>query len=364
MVVSHDYLDGLLRLLSSRDGSDLHLKAGVVPRVRVKGILSELTDVSAPTADDMSHIARSTMTASLWDSLGVNRQADYAFSSSDGTRFRVNSFFQRGMISMAFRRVLNAPSTVGGLGLPPVVTRLANERRGLILVTGPTGSGKTTTLASMIGHINRTRACHIITIEDPIEVLQRDEKAYINQREIGSDAVDFALAMKAAMREDPDVILVGEMRDEETVHAAIAAAETGHLVLSTLHTTNAKETVSRIIDFFPAHQHGQIRAALAGSLRGVICQRLVRTNNGGLRPVMEILVGNGRVSQAIVEPTKGDDIHSIIKDGEFYGMLTFEKSLFDLISAGMIDVKEALMAASSPQDLQVMLQRTGQFQAS
>ncbi|MDA8117615.1 MAG: PilT/PilU family type 4a pilus ATPase [Actinomycetota bacterium] len=362
MIVNHDYLDGLLRLLGSRDGSDLHLKAGVSPRVRVKGVLSEVSDVSVPTADDMIHIARSTMTASLWDSLEVNRQADYAFSASDGTRFRVNAFFQRGMLSMAFRRVLNAPSTVEELGLPPVVTRLANERRGLILVTGPTGSGKTTTLASMIGHINRSRACHIITIEDPIEVLQRDEKAYINQREVGSDAVNFAMAMKAAMREDPDVILVGEMRDEDTVHAALAAAETGHLVLSTLHTTNAKETVSRIIDFFPAHQHGQIRAALAGSLRGVVCQRLVRTNAGGLRPVMEIMVGNGRIAQAILEPNKGEDIHSIIKDGEFYGMLTFEKSLFDLISTGMIDVKEALMAASSPQDLQVMLQRTGQFQ--
>ena len=362
MAMNADFLDGLLRILTNRDGSDLHLKANAIPRVRVKGVLSELVDVPVLSAGDLIEVARATMSAALWSSLELDRQVDYAYSAADGSRYRVNAFFQRGMISMAFRRVASKPSTVEELGLPPVVTRLANERRGLILVTGPTGSGKTSTLAAMIGHINRTRSCHIITIEDPIEVLQSDERAYINQREIGFDAVDFAKSMKAAMREDPDVILIGEMRDEETVHAAIAAAETGHLVLSTLHTTNAKETISRIVDFFPAHQHLQIRASLSGSLKGVICQRLVRTKAAGLRPVMEVMVANGRVAQSILDPEKGGDIPSIIKEGEFYGMLTFEKSLFELINSGLIDVKEALLTATSPQDLQVMLQKTGQAQ--
>ena len=363
MTVSADILDGLLRILNNRDGSDLHLKANCLPRVRAKGILAELADVPVLSASDVADIAQASMTPTLWRTLDTDRQVDYAYSSADGSRYRVNTFYQRGMISMAFRRVASKPAAIEELGLPPVVTRLANERRGLILVTGPTGSGKTSTLAAMIGHINRTRSCHVITIEDPIEILHSDDRSYINQREIGFDCLDFAKSMKAAMREDPDVILIGEMRDEETVHAAISAAETGHLVMSTLHTTNAKETISRIVDFFPSHQHLQIRASLAGSLKGVVCQRLVRTKMAGLRPVLEVMVANGRVAQSILDPEKGGDIPSIIKEGEFYGMLTFEKSLFELVNAGLIDVKEALLSATSPQDLQVMLQRSGQAKA-
>lgn len=355
----HELLDGLLRIMIQRGGSDLHIKSGARPRVRASGGLSEVANVPVLSEKLVAEIARSSMTADLWAAMGEMRQIDFAYSAVDGSRFRVNAFFQRSSISMAFRRVAAHPASIEELFLPEVVERLANERRGLILVTGPTGSGKTSTLASMIGHINRTRDCHIVTIEDPIEILHTDDRALINQREIGFDALSFALAMKAAMREDPDVILVGEMRDEETVHAAIAAAETGHLVLSTLHTTNAKETISRIVDFFPPQQHNQVRASLAGSLRGVICQRLVRVHDGTLRPVIEVMVANGRIAQCILEPDKGADIPTIIKESEFYGMRTFEKSLFELIDQDLLDPREALLSATSPQDLQVMLQRSG-----
>ncbi len=345
--------------MAQRNGSDLHLKVGVRPRVRSSTGFSVIANVPVLNEDIVNDIAKASMTADMWQTLKDFRQVDYAYANSEGARFRVNTFFQRGFISMAFRRVASQPASVSELFLPEVVERLANERRGLILVTGPTGSGKTSTLASMIRHINKTRECHIVTIEDPIEILHSDERALINQREIGFDATSFALAMKAAMREDPDVILVGEMRDEETVHAAIAAAETGHLVLSTLHTTNAKETISRIVDFFPSQQQNQIRSSLAGSLRGVICQRLVKIVDGTLRPVIEVMVANGRIAQCILEPERGSDIPMIIKESEFYGMRTFEKSLFELISQDLLDPREALMSASSPQDLQVMLQRTG-----
>lgn len=355
----HELLDGLLRIMGQRNGSDLHLKVGARPRVRSSAGLSVIANVPIVEESILNELAQGSMTPDLWATLQVARQVDYAYTNADGARFRVNAFYQRGFISMAFRRVAANPAAIEELFLPEVVQRLANERRGLILVTGPTGSGKTSTLASMIRHINMTRECHIVTIEDPIEILHTDQRALINQREIGFDATSFALAMKAAMREDPDVILVGEMRDEETVHAAIAAAETGHLVLSTLHTTNAKETISRIIDFFPAQQQNQIRASLAGSLRGVICQRLVQIRDGSLRPVIEVMVANGRIAQCILERERGSDIPSIIKESEFYGMRTFEKSLFELIDSGLLDPREALLSASSPQDLQVMLQRTG-----
>src|SRR5581483_8673777 len=243
---------------------------------------------------------------------------------------------------------------------PEVVARLANEQRGLVLVTGPTGSGKTTTLAAMIDHINRSREVHIVTIEDPIEVLHRDNLAEISQREIGFDTRDFATAMRAAMRQDPDVILVGEMRDQETVAAALSAAETGHLVFSTLHTIDATETVNRIVDFFPPHQQNQIRVALAGALKGTICQRLVPTADGSARvAALEVMVVNGRVQQCIVDPQRTGDIHEIVADGEYYGMQTFDQALVRLYEEGKIDLRGAMMTASNPHDLKVMLQSRG-----
>ncbi len=256
------------------------------------------------------------------------------------------------------RRVRAHASTATELGLPEVVNRLSEEQRGLVLVTGPTGSGKTTTLAAMIDHINHLRSCHVVTIEDPVEYLHTDDLAAIDQREVGFDTDSFSSAMRVVLRQDPDVILVGEMRDMETVSAALTAAETGHLVFSTLHTINSTETVNRIVDFFPPHQQSQVRISLAGSLKGIICQRLIPAADGASRvPALEILVVNGRIQQAIVDPLLTADIGEIVADGEYYGMMTFDQSLVGLIASGTITLAEAMATASNPHDLKVMLER-------
>jgi twitching motility protein PilT len=349
-----------LRILASEDGSDLHVKVGSPPRIRVHGALRKLVDEPVVTPDLAEELARSVMRPEVAAAFAEHHEADLAYSVSGLGRFRVNVFRQRGSVAMVLRRVLTAAASFAELGLPDVVGRLASEPRGLVLVTGPTGSGKTTTLAAMIDHINRTRECHIVTIEDPIEVLHRDELASIDQREIGFDTRDFATAMRSVMRQDPDVILVGEMRDPETVAAALTAAETGHLVLSTLHTIDAKETVNRIVDFFPPYQHNQVRATLAASLRGTICQRLVPAADGKGRVVaLEIMVVNGRIQQCIADPSCPEDIMEIIADGEYYGMQTFDQSLARLYEAGKIDLRSALVAASNPHDLKVLLQSRG-----
>ena len=230
----------------------------------------------------------------------------------------------------------------------------------MVLVTGPTGSGKTTTLATMIDYINRTRACHIVTIEDPIEYLHRDNVASVDQREVGFDTDTFATAMRVVLRQDPDVILVGEMRDIETAEAALTAAETGHLVLSTLHTINATETINRIIDFFPPHQQNQIRVSLAGALKGTIAQRLVRRSDGtGRIPALEIMVANGRIRQCIADPEITGEIEQIVAEGEYYGMKTFDQSLADHIQEGTVTLQEALQMSSNPHDLRIMLEQRG-----
>lgn len=296
----------------------------------------------------------------LWEHFEEHFEADFAYSVADLGRFRVNVFRQRGTVGMVFRLVRSTARDFNTLGLPDAVRRLASEQRGLVLVTGPTGSGKTTTLAAMIDHINRTRECHILTIEDPIEVLHQDDQASINQREVGFDTDSFLTALRSALREDPDVIFVGEMRDPETVATALTAAETGHLVFSTLHTVNAVETINRIVDFFPANQQHQARISLAGSLRGTICQRLVPTSDGTSRvPALEILIANGRVQQCIIERERTGDIAQIIAEGEYYGMQTFDQALVALISEGRIDVLSAMSAASNPHDLKVMLTQRG-----
>jgi twitching motility protein PilT len=237
---------------------------------------------------------------------------------------------------------------------------LADEQRGLIVVTGPTGSGKTTTLAAMINHINETRACHIVTVEDPIECLHSDKTARIDQREVGFDTETFTSAMRVVLRQDPDVILVGEMRDAETVFTALSAAETGHLVFSTLHTTTAPETINRIVDFFPPHQHHQIRLSLASALKGTIGQRLVpRADGNGRVPALEVMVVNGRIQQAIADPLLTADINQIIAEGEYYGMQTFDQALGQLVINGQLDFQQAMNAASNPHDLKVMLERLG-----
>jgi len=286
-------------------------------------------------------------------------EVDFAYSVPGVGRFRVNAFRQRGSISLVLRKLRFGGPTFEEAHLPDVIRALAEEPRGLVLVTGPTGSGKTTTLAAMIEHLNHTRPCHIVTIEDPIEVLFDDDVASIDQREVGTDTESFLSALRAALRQDPDVILIGEMRDTETVRAALQAAETGHLVLSTLHTVDATETVNRVIDFFPAHQQGQIRLTLAGALRGIICQRLVPAVGGGLLPAHEVLVNTGRIAERIADPERTAEIHDVIAEGEYYGMMTFDQCLLRLVGAGAVRVEDALAASSNPHDLQLQLQQAG-----
>jgi twitching motility protein PilT len=350
--------DGWLRELMEGQGSDLHVKVGSAPMIRLPEGLQRM-DRDPITPVETSAIAESIIPADRRETFDKAGEVDFAYSLKDVGRFRANVFKQRGSISMVLRRLRFGGPTFEEMGLPDSVRQLAEEHRGLILVTGPTGSGKTTTLASMIGHINETKPVHIVTIEDPIEVLHRDAVASINQREIGNDTQDFLSALRAALRQDPDVILIGEMRDTETVRAAIQAAETGHLVLSTLHTVDATETVNRVIDFFPPYQQKQVRLALAGTLRGIICQRLVSTVDGGRTPALEILVNTGRVAERIVDPEKTSEIKEVLTDGQFYGMMTFDQSLLVLLQEGRITTEAAFQAVSSRHDFELAMQQAG-----
>jgi twitching motility protein PilT len=326
----------------------------------VDGHLGVLEGEPAFDGEATLALAEAIMPPNIRKIFWERHEADFAYSLNDVGRFRVNAFYQRGSVALAIRRVQTSSATIEDLGLPDVVRRLAEEQRGLVVVTGPTGSGKTTTLAGMINHINETRACHIVTVEDPIECIHRDKVARIDQREVGFDTDSFSSAMRVVLRQDPDVILVGEMRDAETVFTALTAAETGHLVFSTLHTTTASETINRIIDFFPPHQHHQIRSGLAGALRGTIGQRLVpRADGSGRVPALEVMVVNGRIQQAIADPLLTGEINQIIAEGEYYGMQTFDQALSQLVSSGALDFQQALSAASNPHDLKVMLERMG-----
>jgi twitching motility protein PilT len=331
--------------------------------MRVDGYLHVLSDEPAISDDEMQALAREIIPPALREVFERAHEVDFAYAVAGLGRFRTNAFYQRSTVAMAMRRVRTSASTVSELGLPDVVSRLADEQRGLVLVTGPTGSGKTTTLAAMVDHINHTRACHIVTIEDPIEYLHRDDLSAIEQREVGFDTDSFTSAMRVVLRQDPDVILVGEMRDPETVYTALTAAETGHLVLSTLHTTNATETVNRVVDFFPPHQQGQVRVSLAAALRGTICQRLIRRADGSGRvPGVEVMVVNGRIQQCILDPAQTSGIEEIVADGQYYGMQTFDQALAHLLQQGVIDLREGMNAASNPHDLKVMLERMGVVQ--
>jgi len=348
-----------LRALGEVNGSDLHVKVGSPPRVRIDGRLRKL---QAPTLSpaDTEHMVAEVLREDLVAEFARTNEADFAYSVPGLGRFRVNAFRSRGSAGMVFRRVSVGAIALEDLGLPPVLSALAMEPRGLVLVTGPTGSGKTTTLAGMIDHINNNREVHVVTIEDPIEVLHFDKLSMINQREVRLDTADFTTALRAAMRQDPDVILVGEMRDHETVKAALAASETGHFVMSTLHTTDAAETITRVIDFFPPHEQKQVRLSLAASLRGIICQRLVpRADGQGRCVAMEICVNTGRIADAITDPDKTSSIPALIKDGAYYGMQTFDQHLVTLIRDGVITLDAAMGASTNPHDLTVELRRLG-----
>ncbi len=349
---------GWLRELTGGEGSDLHLKAASAPMIREVGRLRRL-DREPLTTQELAQLAQAIIPAYREARFDDEGEADFGHSVSGVGRFRANVFRQRGSVSMVFRKLRVGGPSFEELGLPPVVQKLSEESRGLILVTGPTGSGKTTTLAAMIEHVNKTQAVHIVTIEDPIEVLFADKMASVNQREVGQDSKTFLSALRAALRQDPDVILIGEMRDEETVRAGLQAAETGHLVLSTLHTTDATETVNRLLDFFPPHQQKQIRLTLAGTLRGIICQRLVPTVAGGRVACLEILVNTGRIADRIADPDTTSEIKDVLAKSAFYGMRTFDQSLFELVTTGDVTEEAAMGAASDPHDLKLMLEQAG-----
>ena len=354
-------LQTILAHVTEVAGSDLHVKAGSPPRVRVNGDLRPAPFPVVETSD-IDECLRVVMPVERIEEFHRTGEADFSLSIGGLGRFRGNAFRQRGTAAMVLRRVLPAALSALDLGLPPIVTRLAEELRGMVLVTGPTGSGKTTTLAAMIDHINQTRSANIITIEDPIEILHPDKRSLVCQREIGTDTRDYAQAMRRVLRQDPDVILIGEMRDTETVGAALTAAETGHLVLSTLHTTNATETVNRIVDFFPPFQQHQVRLTLAGVLKGVISQRLVAHASGeGRVAAIEAMVVTGRISDRIVDPAanQGETIEELIADGEYSGMQTFDQSLFALFKGGDITLRSALAAATNTHDFRLALQTAG-----
>lgn len=352
-------LKSYLKALVDAGGSDLHLKVGQPPVLRVHGEL-RVIELAKLTAKDLEAIATQIVPRNLADSLDRTGGADFAHNAVGLGRFRTNVFRQRGLFGVVMRRVLPAPPVLDSLHLSETVKRLASEPRGLVLVTGPTGSGKTTTCAAMINHINSSRPCTIVTLEDPIEILHADKKALVNQREIGTDTESFSAALRHVLRQDPDVIFVGEMRDPETVWAALAAAETGHLVISTLHTTDCQETVNRIVEFFPSERQRQIRHSLAGALVGIVSQRLVlRKDRKGRVPAIETLVANGRVFEAIVDPDQTNLIPDIIAEGEFYGMRTFDQHLLELYEGGTITMDDAMHASSSPHDLRLAMRKAG-----
>jgi twitching motility protein PilT len=358
--VSRAYLEQLLRTVVDARGSDLHLRAGVVPRLRVNGVLDDVPGASPLTAADTESMAAAVLRPGDDDRLDRFGDVDFAYSVEGLGRFRVNAYRQRDTVALVFRAVVDQVGTIAELGLPDTVRQFAEEPRGLVILAGPTGAGKTTTLAAMVDHINRTRPAHIVTIEDPVEVVHADRLASISQREIGADTPSFADAVRAALRQDPDVILVGEMRDHETVAAALLAAETGQLVLSTLHTTDATETITRIVEFFPPNEQRHARLVLAGVLKGTVCQRLVPTADGLSRvPATEVMVVNGRIQDWILDPDARSDVQEIIARGEYYGMHTFDQSLLALYARGVVDQPTIIAAASNPHDLKVMIRRLG-----
>ena len=348
-------IDELLRVATACGASDLHLKAGSPPFMRFGGELRPVMDAPRLTQEDTLDMAFSMMSNRQKQRFKEVNEVDIAYGVSGLGRYRCNIFQQRGTVGMVLRVIPDSVRSVTELGLPPVVERVAEEQRGLILVTGTTGSGKSTTLASMIDRINSTRGGHIITIEDPIEFLHRDKKSFITQREVDVDTRSFAEALRGALRQDPDVILVGEMRDFETIETALTAAETGHLVLSTLHTLDATETITRIVTSFPPHQQKSVRIQLAGILKAVISMRLVRSARGSGRvPACEVMVSTGLIRDYIVNEEKTSLIRDAIAAGTSqYGMQTFDQSLFNLYQSGLIHIEEALRGASNPDEFRL-----------
>ncbi len=345
-------LDEILTTAVHAHGSDIHLKSGLPPVVRIDGRLLPIPNAPRLTSEEMQGIASGIMSEKQRKSFEDKLELDLSYGVPELGRFRVSVYLQRGTIGMVFRAIPFQIPSLETLNLPPALKKLAMEERGLILVTGTTGSGKSTTLASMINYINEHRTCNIITVEDPVEYLHRDKKSIISQREIGFDTHSFANALRGALRQDPDVILVGEMRDMETVETALTAAETGHLVLSTLHTLDAPETVNRIIGVFPPHQQRQIRLQLSAVIKGVISQRLMPQASGAGRvPAVEVMIATARIRECIDDEEKTKLIHDAIAQGFIsYGMQTFDQSLMSLYTKQLVTYEEALRQSTNPDD--------------
>ena len=356
-----------LSYVVQQEGSDLHVKVPARPMARFRGQLEPLPHSDPLAPADTERVLRQ-MLADHSDKMAAfdsQNEIDFSYTVDGLARFRVNAFRQRGSVSIVARVIPFTVKTIDELGLPQAIESIADEERGLILLTGTTGSGKSTTLAAIINHINNTMARHIVTIEDPIEYLHRDKKSIINQREVGMDTESFGRAMRRVLRQDPDVILIGEMRDEETVRTALSAAETGHLVLSTVHTLDAAESVNRIIDFFQPHEQSQARAMLAGTLRAVVSQRLVRTaDHTGRVAVCEILRMTGRARDMILDPDQTDRLREVIAEGEYYGMQTFDQALLSHYQAGRVSMEDALRVASSPHDFKLLVAGEGRTATS
>jgi twitching motility protein PilT len=345
-------LNEILAIAMQAKGSDVHLKAGVPPIVRIDGKLRSIPNTERLTADVVRGMAFAIMNERQKRIFDESYEVDLSYGVPGLGRFRVNAFAQRGTVALVLRAIPIAIPSLEALNLPPVLTKLASEQRGLILVTGTTGSGKSTTLASMIDYINENRTCNIITIEDPVEYLHKDKKSLISQREVGFDTLSFGKALTSSLRQDPDVILVGEMRDYETIETALTAAETGHLVLSTLHTLDAAETINRIISVFPPFHQRQVRMQLSGILKGVVSQRLVpRADGKGRVPAVEVMIGTARIRDCIDDKEKTKQIPEAIAQGfTNYGMQTFDQSLMQLLTRNLITYEEAMRQSSNPDD--------------
>jgi twitching motility protein PilT len=352
-------IDDLLEQVVLRGASDLHLAVGSEPVIRVNGRLERLQDHARLTPHDTQQMLYRILSTEQQKQFEIKRQIDISYSLPGLARFRVNVYFQRESLGAAFRLIPAELKTLEDLGLPPILREFARKPRGLVLVTGPTGSGKSTTLAAVIDEINRTRADHIMTIEDPIEFLHRHKGCIVNQREIGPDAISFAEALRGALRQDPDVILLGEMRDLETISTALTAAETGHLVFATLHTQDAPSTVDRLIDVFPAAQQEQVRVQIASTLQGIVTQTLLPTADGlGRVAAMEILFPDDAVRN-LIRQGKVEQIYSVMQTSTSKGMQTLEQALVDLVLRGKITKETALARSSRPNELTGLLQRHG-----
>jgi len=352
-------IDDLLAQMGEWGASDLHLTVGTPPAVRVHGELQAVDNLGSLTADDTQQLLYRVLSTEQQKRLEIERQIDLSYAIPGVARFRVNVYFQRGALGAAFRQIPETIKSLEQLGLPGTLHELTAKPRGLVLVTGPTGSGKSTTLAAVIDEINRTRPDHILTIEDPIEFLHPHKRSIVNQREIGGDTPSFALALRAALRQDPDVILVGEMRDLETIATALTAAETGHLVFGTLHTQNAPSTIDRIVDVFPAEQQAQVRVQLSATLQGVVTQALLPTvDRQGRVAALEILFPDDAVRN-LIRQAKVEQIYSVMQTSTARGMQTMEQSLADLVMRGRITLEAALASSSRPDMLRGLLERAG-----